>query len=72
MREGYGVGLWKAIRKEWNLLSDKIVFEVGNERRVRFWKDKWCGNEALCVSFPSLFALASSKEASGGCLGLHD
>ena len=72
MREGYGVGLWKAIRKEWNLLSDKFVFEVGNERRVSFWKDKWCGNEALCVSFPSLFALASSKEASGGCLGLHD
>ena len=35
---------------------------MGNKRRVKFWKDKWCGNEPLCVSFLSLFALASSKE----------
>ena len=36
MREGYGVGLWKEIRKEGTLLSDKIVFSVGNGRGVRF------------------------------------
>ena len=28
---------------------------------MRFWKDKWCGEEPLCITFPSLFALASSK-----------
>lgn len=33
------------------------------KRRVKFWKDRWCDNELLCDSFPSLFALASSKEA---------
>ena len=36
MREGYGVGLWKEIRREGTLLSDKIVFSVGNGRGVRF------------------------------------
>ena len=38
-REGFGVGLWKEIRKEGSLLSNNIVFSVGNGRRVRFWKD---------------------------------
>ena len=38
-REGVGVGCWKEIRKEGSLLSNNIVFSVGNGRRVRFWKD---------------------------------
>ena len=29
---------------------------------MRFWKDEWCGDVALCDSFPSLYALAESKE----------
>ncbi|RVW96810.1 hypothetical protein CK203_026027 [Vitis vinifera] len=32
-------------------------------RRVRFWEDRWCGDEALSLSFPSLYALVTSKEA---------
>ena len=55
--------LWKEIMKEGFLLNNKIVFSVGDGRRVRFWKDKWCGDDALCVSFPSLYALAALEEA---------
>ncbi|RVW53588.1 hypothetical protein CK203_068938 [Vitis vinifera] len=33
------------------------------EARVKFWKDIWCGDKPLCVSFPSLFALAVFKDA---------
>lgn len=40
-----------------------MAFSVGNERRVKFWLDKWCGDEPLRSSFPSLFALTNSKEA---------
>ena len=40
VREGYGVGLWKEIKKEESLLLKKTVFFVGDGRRVRFWKDK--------------------------------
>ncbi|RVW98523.1 hypothetical protein CK203_026891 [Vitis vinifera] len=36
---------------------------VGNGRRVKFWKDKWYGDKPLSVSFRSLLALATSKEA---------
>ena len=60
VRDGYGVGLWKAIRKNWNILSSRVAYLVGNRRRVRFWTDKWCGDELLRVSFPFLFALAHS------------
>ena len=55
--------LWKEIMKEGFLLNNKIVFSVGDGRRVRFWKVKWCGDDALCVSFPSLYALAALEEA---------
>ena len=34
-----------------------------NGQRVNFWKDKWCESTPLCKSFPSLFVLATSKEA---------
>ena len=63
VRDGYGVGPWKAIRKLGNLVSSRISFVVGNGQRVSFWKDKWCGTTPLCKSFPSLFALTTSKEA---------
>ena len=68
MREGYGVGLWKGIRKEGYLMLKKTVFIfyflffVGDGRRVRFWKDKWSKNNTLCDSFSSLYALADSTK----------
>ena len=44
VREGFGVGFWKEIKKEGSLLQNKVVFSVGGGRRVNVWKDKWCGN----------------------------
>ena len=40
-----------------------MVYFVGNGRRVRFWKDRWCGDDPLCICFPSLFAISLAKEA---------
>ena len=57
------MGLWKAIRKEHDILSSRLAFQVGNAQRVRFWRDKWCRDETLCESFSSLFAISLSKEA---------
>ena len=44
-------------------MSSRLSFQVGNGQRVRFWRDKWCDNEPLCDSFPSLFAFSLSKKA---------
>ncbi|RVW88908.1 hypothetical protein CK203_045051 [Vitis vinifera] len=62
-RGRHGVGLWKAIRKEWLGMYSSLAFRVGNGWRVRFWKDKWCGDEPLYESFPSLFAISQAKDA---------
>lgn len=32
-KEMYIVGLWKGIKKDWNLVSTKISFLEGNERK---------------------------------------
>nr|CAN70698.1 hypothetical protein VITISV_029728 [Vitis vinifera] len=58
-----GVGLWKAIRKKWGLLDGRLAYHVGNGQRMRFWKDKWCGDGPLCESFSSLFSMSMSKNA---------
>ncbi|RVW38785.1 hypothetical protein CK203_074214 [Vitis vinifera] len=60
---GHGVGLWKTLRKEWEVVKSRLCFVVGNGKMIKFWKDIWCGDEPFCVSFPSLFALAVSKDA---------
>ncbi|RVW63585.1 hypothetical protein CK203_057416 [Vitis vinifera] len=64
--------LWKQV------ISRKFGVEEG---RWYTCEDKWCGDEALCDSFPSLYALVVSKEKwvaevwdpsiEGGCWSLH-
>ena len=52
LTEGYRVNLWKAIRCGWKGFYDRIGFRVGDVKRVRFWKDRWCGEQLLVVTFP--------------------
>ena len=63
VRDSFGVGVWKEIEKHWELFKSMISFAMGNRKRVKFWKDRWCSEEPLCEIFPSLFALFDSKEA---------
>ncbi|RVW56331.1 hypothetical protein CK203_101528 [Vitis vinifera] len=34
VKEGYGVGLWKTIRKDWSIMSSRCSFTVGNGRKM--------------------------------------
>ena len=43
-------------------MYSNLAYRVGSGRRVRFWKDKWCGDEPLFKSFPSLFAISLAKD----------
>ena len=63
MRERFEVGLWKAIRGEWDVMGSNMASIVGNGRRVRFWNDMWCDDATLCIFFPSLFTISLFKEA---------
>ncbi|KAL6326293.1 hypothetical protein AAG906_004790 [Vitis piasezkii] len=60
---GVWYGLWKSLRNDWDIVRSRLFFVVGNEQRVKFWKDIWYGDELFCVSFPSLFVLAVFKDA---------
>ena len=63
------MGLWKAIRKLWHLIHSRLSFVVGNGQRVSFWRDKWCGDTPLCVSFPFFICLSCFQRGLGeGCL----
>ena len=63
MKVGYGVRAWKVIRKNWHVAASKISFVVGSERSVLFRKDRWCGPTTLCVAYPTLYTIATSKHA---------
>ena len=59
VRISFGVGVWKAKRRDWEVVVIRVNLEVGNGARVLFWKDKWCGPMPLCVAFPSLLAIVA-------------
>ena len=61
MIESYRVGVRKAIEKDWKLLTKRVAFSVNNGQRVKFWKDKWYVDVALCSSFSSLYAIVDSR-----------
>nr|GFA38171.1 RNA-directed DNA polymerase, eukaryota [Tanacetum cinerariifolium] len=62
---------WTTILAEFQSLKDRGVdlmshcrIQVGNGLRTGFWKDVWIGDNPLCVLFPRIFALESSKDSS--------
>ena len=64
-RGSFGVGLWKDISKEGNKLKQECYFVLGNDNRVKFWEDIWCGESTLSEMFPSVYALVGTKRAMG-------
>jgi hypothetical protein len=58
------LGLWKNIRKGWESFSSFSRLVVGDETRIRLWHDLWCGDTVLKDSFPVLFGIARSNDAS--------
>ena len=62
VRASHGVGVWKELRKGWELVVGKMVFVVGNGSRVLSWKDKWCRSMDLCDAFLNLFVIAAHKD----------
>ena len=71
----YVSGLWKGIRKDWEVLATKISFSVGDQRWVRCWNDK-CGNSSswkveVMGSFLARLQGKKSVWMCGGFSGLH-
>ena len=62
--EPHGVGVWKHISNFKDNFFEEISFKAGNGLKIRFWQDRWLGNSRLKDYFPSLFQIASNKEAT--------
>ena len=41
----------------------KIVFKLGDSRKIRLWEDIWYGRQPLCDAFLDLYSIAGSKGA---------
>ena len=49
--------------KNGSFFFQNAAFVIGDGRRINLWSDVWCGGEALGDRFPTLFNLATNKEA---------
>ena len=63
VRNDYEVWLWKAIRDSWKFLEVKLTLFVDNDRKIKFWKDKWDDESSLEKSFLALFSIAVDKDS---------
>ncbi|KAG6680984.1 hypothetical protein I3842_13G070600 [Carya illinoinensis] len=64
VRSAYGVGLWKHIRRGWEVFSRYTHLCLGEGTRIKFWYDTWCDHVTLKDSFPSLFRVARDTDVS--------
>lgn len=50
--------------EEWDKMHSLTHFNVGNGKRVQFWKDIWCDNTSLSAKFEPLFQISCNKEST--------
>lgn len=59
-----GSQFWHDLVRVRDILRSQVKFVVGNGESIRFWTDRWCGDNPLCLSFPVIFSYVSSPEIS--------
>ena len=52
---------WKAIAHLLQVFSTHTHFVAGNGSKIRFWEDLWWEDQPLCLQFPSLFRVTTTK-----------
>ena len=60
----YGVGVWRSIRKLWEVFSQHTHLIAGDGQHISFWRDKWIGNSSLMVVYPNMFQKAREPNST--------
>ena len=55
---------WKAIAHMLEVFSIYTCFVMGDGSRIRFWEDLWWEDNPLCLQFPSLFKVTTTKNCT--------
>jgi hypothetical protein len=55
---------WSGLMRVKGLFLSLGVFTLKNGEQIRFWEDKWLGNQSLMFQYPSLFQIVRHKSAT--------
>ena len=59
----HGYGLQRSINEGWESFSKYLSFVVGEGTRIRFWLDRWIGDDTLKNLYPDLYVCSAVKDA---------
>ena len=62
-RRTHGCGLWRSIHEGWESFSKHLSFVVGEGIRIRFWHDRWIGDNTLKDLYLELYVCSAAKDA---------
>ena len=63
LNRGRSYRLWADILKHKEVFFSFSAFLLGDETKIRFWKDGWCEAQSLSEKFLDLFSILLSKDA---------
>ena len=62
-RRTHGCGLRRSIHEGWESFSKHLSFVVGEGTCIRFWHDKWIGDNTVKDLYPKLYVCLAAKDA---------
>lgn len=63
VRSLHGICSWKDIMGLCQGFKKGLRMEIGNGQHMRFWEDKWCGQQPLKREFPLVFLMVAEPLA---------
>ena len=58
----HGCGLWRSINEGWESFSKHLSFVKGEGTRIRFWHDRWIGDNTLKDLYLELYVCSAVQD----------